>query len=217
MLEENGSAEMSGSNVVSEIIAEALVAYTADKGAHDRTGMQIARNQAKYGRLGVSAEMIRLLHKESRLTEEERQQKYANELRYRKAVSLWDAESEDDFAMAMEAASQTQAAHGHVTDLLAAARSYNDGFNSAAHGRADEAANPHTAGTLQHAQWAKGCKDGIKHLKEFGEEPTAEGEKRGRGRPRKVVVTEPTPEQEEEAQAGAEPAGGGFGFPSIPH
>jgi hypothetical protein len=181
-------AEMSN---LSETIMEALAQYTQDKGHHDRTGMTIARNQVKFEKLGVSAEMIRLLFKESKLTVDERLQKYSDELRYRKAVSLWNAETEEDFDRAMQAASETMPAGGHASELLTAARSYNDGFNSSVHGKQTTDANPHVAGTLQHAQWAKGCKDGLKHLKELGEElpePASDGApaKRGRGRPRRV-------------------------------
>jgi hypothetical protein len=205
------------SSNITETIAEALAVYTADKGQHDRTGMMIARNQARYEKLGVSSEIIRLLHKEAKLTADERQQKYANELRYRRAVSLWSAETDDDFDRAMEAASETAAAEGRSAELLVAARAYNDGHNSIVHGRQTANDNPHLPGTLPHAEWAKGAKDGVKHLKALGEEPAQPGEaieKRGRGRPRKMIQEHPVMAAAADGPEEDESAGLLGGFPS---
>lgn len=205
------AAESEMSSNLSEVITEALATYTADKGAHDRTAMAIARNQAKYQRLGVSAEIVRLMHKESKLTQDERHQKYADELRYRRAVSLWDADSEEDFDRAMQQASETSPAAGNAADLLIAARSYNDGFNSSAHGKVDADANPHVPGTQQHAEWSKGHRDGLRQMKALGVEPVDPQAVRGRGRPRKDTHEQPATN----GPAADEGAGLLGGFPST--
>lgn len=212
-----------GSNVTSDLIMEALSSYTQDKGAHDRTGMTIARNQAKFQRLGVEADLVRQMHKEAKLSADERQSKYADELRYRKAVSLWDAETEEEFDQAMQAASETAAASARSAELLVGARSYNDGFNSAVKAKLKADDNPHAAGTVQHAHWARGCKDGIKHLRDIGEDVPPEepvitkvpAGKRG-GRPKKVAAAEPSAGRNgPAADQGAGLLGGALGEPPF--
>jgi hypothetical protein len=169
----------------------------------------IARNQARYARLGISAELVRLMHRESKLTADERQTKYADELRYRRAVSLWEADSEEDFDRAMQQASETAVAGVKAQERLAAARAYNDGFNSMVQskGKSTAADNPNEPGTIGHAEWTKGHRDGGRHLKALGdtvaEEPAAEADapkKNKGGRPRLVKEGD-----------------GLLGTPSIPH
>lgn len=158
------------SNISADLIAEALATYTADKGEHARTGMRLARHQRQYENQGVDSKLVRMLFQEAQLKADERMQLYADELRYRRAVSLWNAESEDDFDRLMEQA-QVDPASGEGATRLASSRAYNDGFNSGAHGSNHPADNKHVPGTLEYQQWARGCKDGQRHATSLGMSP----------------------------------------------
>ena len=212
------------SNVTPELITEALAVYTEDKGEHQRTAMKLARNQAKYERMGVSAKHVRQMYQEADLTSDERQHLYATELRYRRATSLWDAETDSDFDRLMEAASQTEAAPAQAAERLAGARAYNDGFNSAVQGKQTVADNPREPGTIEHAQWAKGCKDGHDHLAILdgaakpsqapkAEQPAPDAPPKRRGRPPKAAKTDVIPDDEHNG-AGLLT---GFDLPTLPN
>lgn len=155
------------SNISADLIAEALAVYTADKGEHARVGMRLARHQNQYENQGVDSKLIRMLFQEAKLKSDERMRLYADELRYRRAVSLWNAESEDDFDRLMEQA-QVDPAEGEGATRLVSARAYNDGFNSGSHGSTHPADNKHVPGSLEFQQWARGCKDGQRHATSLG-------------------------------------------------
>jgi hypothetical protein len=165
------------------------------------------------------------MYQEADLTSDERQHLYATELRYRRATSLWDAETDSDFDRLMEAASQTEAAPAQAAERLAGARAYNDGFNSAVQGKQTVADNPREPGTIEHAQWAKGCKDGHDHLAALdgaaktspapkAEQQAPEAPPKRRGRPPKAAKPEVLPPDDEHNGAGLL---SGFDLPTLPN
>lgn len=156
------SEEAKESNVTPELIAEALAVYEEDKGVHQRAGMALARNQAKYETLGVSAKRIRKMWQESQMTKEELAEEIAEDTRYRKVLGLieYDVKTgQGSFASAIGAAQVPKADHTAMTRVIEG-RAYNDGYNSALHGKG--AVNLHLAGSAEHASFARGENDGLR-------------------------------------------------------
>lgn len=171
-----------------EKYAEALAIYEQDKGLRDRASGQLRRHQMFYEtEFGINAAGIRERYKESQMTEKERTKKYEGELIGRRALNLWNAEKPEDFEALIEAASAVEPASGDGYDKLSGQRAYDDGFNSAAHGGQVEKDNKHRAGTLEHQQWTRGCKDGLDYKKTFSNGREAPP-KRPVGRPRKTPL-----------------------------
>lgn len=195
-----------------EKYAEALGVYESDKGVVDRANGLKRRHQNYFEQEhGISAKEIRRRYAESKLTPTERADLYAEEQVGRRALDLWSAETGDDFDELMARATATPTASGEGADKLAAARSYNDAFNGAAHGDQTQADNPHLPGTDLHVQWSCGCADGLDYKETFlnGAPPRvapAMGEQQAnpdaapkkRGRPRKAAAEQPaaTPQAE---------------------
>ena len=190
------------SNVSSEVWAEALAVYEADKALEDRARGVTKKHQLMFESQGIPTDVIRERYKESKLSEDERTAKFAIEQVSRRALDLWSASSPEDFERLIERASQTQPATGAGADKLAGARSYNDGFNSARHGGGTLNDNPCVPGTETHVQWARGCKDGIDYNEQLEGTPLTretpamgatngdareDAPKKARGRPRKAA------------------------------
>jgi hypothetical protein len=208
-------------NIDSNLWAAAMAAYEQDKGAVDRARGRLRKNQLAYDKQGVPASAIRARYKERNMSRDERQQLYAEEVVSRRALALtlWDAESEEDFDRLMERATAVKPAGDDSLTAIELARIYNDAFNSGARGGMAIEDNPYQQGTAEHQQWALGCADGI------GEKPreappmqTAQPEvqKRPRGRPRKQSASEllaenaakfqpPEPEVEDDPDGGEGP------------
>ena len=200
------------SNVPSDLWAEALAVYTADKGIIDRANGQLRKHQLYYEDQGCSAKQVRERYKEAQLTEEERIQLYADEQRSRRALDLWSAEKPEDFQALIERAAETEPASVAGMDKLAGARAYNDGFNGGAHGGLTQDDNKHIPGTVEFVQWSHGCADGMDYAATFGvpgtpktadvapresAEPEVPGSVTRTKRTRKQaesIPTEPTPE-----------------------
>lgn len=149
------------SNASSEVWAEALAQYEADKGVLDRARGVIQKHAKYYEDAGIPAKAIRARYAEAQLTDDERAQLYAEEQISRRALDLWNASSADDFNRLIERAAETMPAVGAGASKLDGVRAYNDGFNSARHGKATMDDNPKQPGTPEHQQWAHGCSDGI--------------------------------------------------------
>lgn len=183
-----------------EKYAEALGVYESDKGVVDRANDLKRRHQNYFEQEhGISAKEIRRRYAESKLTPAERADLYAEEQVGRRALDLWSAETGDDFDELMARATATPTASGEGADKLAAARSYNDAFNGAAHGDQTQADNPNDPGTQLHVQWSRGCADGLDYKETFlnGAPPRVDADqepeaapKKG-GRPRKAAAEQP--------------------------
>ena len=187
------------SNVDANLWAEALRIYTEDRGVVDRAQGQLRKHQLAYENRGVTASAIRARYKEADMTEEKRLAMYAEEQISRRALSLWDAESPEDFERLMERASQTEAATPEELGKLAGSRARVDGFNSGLKGGLAITDNPHVPGSFEHQQWAIGCADGLgekeREDKPFRasngadhDEPRDPAPKKARGRPRKAAA-----------------------------
>lgn len=161
------------SNRESDLYAEALRVFTENKGAEDRARGNTKRNQLMYESQGVSATMIRSRYKEANMSQADREALYAEEVKSRRALNLWNAESPDDFERALERAVAMPPATTEALEALEGARAYNDGFNGGAHGGLTPDDNKHVPGTVQYQQWARGCLDGIDYKENF-ELPSAE-------------------------------------------
>lgn len=150
-------------NIDSNLWANAMRAYEADRGAVDRAQGRLRKNQLAYEKQGVTAKTIRDRYKERNMTREERQQLYAEEVVSRRALALtlWDAESAEDFDRLMERATAVQPADETELTSIDLARIYNDAFNSGAKGGMAIEDNPYEPGSAEHQQWAMGCADGI--------------------------------------------------------
>lgn len=149
-------------NIDAEKAAEALAVYTDDRRVIDSANGRLRSHQLHYEKEhGIDAAAIRERYKESRITASERRQKFAIEYATRRAVGLWEAETDSDFDQLMVRAQEVQKASGEGADKLTAARAYGDGFNGGLKGKLAITDNPHAAGTMQHQQWAMGCADGI--------------------------------------------------------
>lgn len=152
----------------SEKYAEAMALYESDKGVVDRANGLKRRHQNYFEQEhGISAKEIRRRYAESKLTRAERAAQFAEEQIGRRALDLWSAETGDDFDELMARATATPTASGEGADKLAAARSYNDAFNGAAHGDQTQADNPHLPGTDLQVQWSRGCADGLDYKETF--------------------------------------------------
>lgn len=149
------------SNVSSELWAEALAVYEADKHHEDQARGTTKRHQIAYESQGINPTMVRRLYKETQLSETERLELYATEQVARRALDLWNAETPEEFNRVMERAAATAPATGEGADKLAGVRSYNDGFNGARHGKQTQTDNPHVAGSALFVQWRAGCGDGL--------------------------------------------------------
>ena len=156
-------SERPQTNVDSNLWAAAMRAYEEDKGIVDRAQGRLRKNQLAYETQGVPAKTIRDRYKERRMTQEERQQAYAEEVVSRRALALtlWDAESAEDFDRLMERATAVTPAADDSLTAIELARIYNDAFNSGARGGMAIEDNPYQPGTVEHQQWAMGCADGI--------------------------------------------------------
>jgi hypothetical protein len=154
--------ETTMTNIDAEKVAEALAVYTDDKRTIDAANGRLRSHQLHYEQEhGIDAAAVRERYKESLMTAAERRQKFATEYATRRAVGLWEAETDSDFDQLMERAREVQKASGEGADKLTAARAYGDGFNGGLKGKMAITDNPHAAGSMQHQQWAIGCADGI--------------------------------------------------------
>lgn len=151
----------SGSNVNPDLWAEGLATYIKDKHCIDAARGIMQRHAKHYEDRGISWQEIKRRHKESQMTESERQELYAEELVSRRALDMMSASSPEDFDALMTRAALTEAAAGDGAQKLAEANAYNDGFNSARHGGAAVVDNPHFVGSMMFVEWARGCEDGI--------------------------------------------------------
>lgn len=187
-------------NVDSNLWASAMKAYETDKGIVDRAQGQLRKHQLAYEKQGIPAATIRARYKERDMSDDERMKLYAEEAVSRRALALciWDAETEEEFTRMMERAAETPPADPEELDGISGAEAYNNGFYGGAHQALTADNNPHVAGTIQHQQWSRGCKDGIDYKENFGDgtaplrhasgmgEPTPNGAAPAkRGRPRK--------------------------------
>lgn len=173
---------LSLTNIDSNLWANAMRAYEADRGAVDRAQGRLRKNQLAYEKQGVTAKTIRDRYKERNMTREERQQLYAEEVVSRRALALtlWDAESAEDFDRLMERATAVQPADETELTSIDLARIYNDAFNSGAKGGMAIEDNPYEPGSAEHQQWAMGCADGIGEKPR--EAPAMEAATEGKGR-----------------------------------
>lgn len=150
-------------NIDSNLWASAMRSYEEDRGAVDRAQGRLRKNQLAYDKQGVPAAAIRARYKERNMSRDERQQLYAEEIVSRRALALtlWDADSEEDFDRLMERATAVKPADDVELENIEGARAYNDGYNSGTHGSDPTKDNPHVYGTALHERWALGCADGI--------------------------------------------------------
>lgn len=181
-------------NIDSNLWASAMRSYEEDRGAVDRAQGRLRKNQLAYDKQGVPAAAIRARYKERNMSRDERQQLYAEEIVSRRALALtlWDADSEEDFDRLMERATAVKPADDAELENIEGARAYNDGYNSGTHGSDPTKDNPHVYGTALHERWALGCADGIgerpreapqmQEAPQLGE-PAAPAAKKARGRP----------------------------------
>ena len=213
-------------NIDSNLWAKAARVYAEDQGKIDRAKKVIAKirgeqraHQNEFEEQGISASAIRERFRESDMSSEEFQALISTEIVSRRALGLtvWNAESDADWDEIMTRASRTEPAEIEALEDLEGARAYNDGFNGGAHGGQSVDDNPNTPGTVMHAQWARGCKDGIDYKETFAVAareahamgvPASGGNgaapaKRPRGRPRKKPLEVL---QENAEKFGADPA-----------
>jgi hypothetical protein len=163
-------------NIGSELWAKAM----ADLESYDlvidnrKFELKTARDRRKvmlkgYAEQGIPTTHLLRRQEEALLSEDERHQLFAIEQVSRRALSLWDAETADDFEQLIERAARTEPATGEGWDKLEGVRAYNDGFNGGAHGSLTADDNPHRPSDLRHAQWARGVADGIDYAHTFGD------------------------------------------------
>lgn len=208
-------------NVDSNLWAAAMRAYEEDKGLVDRAQGQLRRHQLAFEKQGIPAATIRSRYKERDMSDDERQQLYAEEVISRRALNLsvWTAEDAEDFDVLMERAAATQVADAEELDGLHGARAYNDGFNGGAHGGLTVDDNPHVPGSVTHQQWSRGCIDGIDYADNIGNNPSQREEplpdtvdalapnlgKKPRGRPKKATAEPDAPVADPRTGSDADP------------
>lgn len=157
--------------ILSNLWAEAMRVYTEDKGAEDRARGNTKRHQLAFESQGIDAKTVRERFKENEMSKEERSELFAREQVSRRALSLFDAESPEDFNRLMERASKTPAADPEKLDAIDGERAYSAGFNGGAHGDLTAEDNKHVPGTVQHMQWACGVSDGIAYRDNLNGQP----------------------------------------------
>lgn len=197
---------MPDTNVNSNLWAQATRVYIEDSGVVDRAQGTRRKHQLAFEKMGINAKTVRDRVKELDLSSDERQAMFAEEQISRRALSLWDADSPEEFEQTLERASQTPAADIDALDAIAGERAYSDGFNGGAHGGQTVDDNKHVPGTLLHQRWAIGCEDGIEYMAKLDGTPLARSSapmeangsadhaereaapKKSRGRPRKTPM-----------------------------
>lgn len=215
MPNDNPSNEFALTNIDPNRVAEALAALTIN-----RSTVGLKMNEVKKARQtmkraeeyfeqehGIDAKAIRARYEESKMTPRERERKYVTEQVTRRALSLWSAESEEDFEALMAAAVETQAASGDSAMKLDAAQARAAGLIAGMNGASPTTDNPHVPGSMQHQEWALGCADGVGEDRETPPVPAAPP--KPRGRPRKKSASELLAENA--AKLGAEAAPPLFG------
>lgn len=128
------------------------------KGARDKR----KANLKGFAEQGVPTTHLLRRQEESDLTDSERTQLFTIEQMSRRALSLWDAESPEEFERLMSAAIATPPASQDALDGLDVVRFYGDGYNCARHGGETQDNNKQSPGSLAHQSWARGCADGLR-------------------------------------------------------
>jgi hypothetical protein len=164
-------AEAPMTNVSSDVWADALATLERDNGEIDRRmdAVKTARKRRKenlkvFSERGIPTSVLLARYGETLMSEDERHQLFAMEAMSRRALDIWSAKTPEDFNRLLERAVSTQPAKFDSLEKIRGARAFNDGHNSARHGGFTEKDNPNAAGTIEHQQWAKGCRDAIREM-----------------------------------------------------